>query len=222
MTEQGLSGEYGAASARQRILLMFQLNTPSRAVFDPVLVRDPVYLRLPAAGDYAPWARLREESRTHLVLWEEDWSPEDLSYSAFRRRLKRIERDARRGGGLSLFVFERETRILVGGTTLTNIRYGAARAGNLGYWVGASHARRGYGAAAVKAVLGHAFDTIGLNRVEAACQPENQASRGLLAKCGFRREGCAKDYLKINGRWRDHDLFAITAQEFRNREDTSG
>lgn len=200
---------------------MFQLKTPQRSAFEPVLVRDPVYLRGPAPGDHAAWARLREESRGHLVRWEEDWSPDDLSYAAYRRRLRHFEREARRAAGLSLFVFERESRALVGGATLTNIRYGAARTGVVGYWIGAPYVRRGFGAAAVEAVLAHAFGAIDLNRAEAACQPENEASQRLLARCGFRREGRAKDYLRINGRWRDHDLFAITAGEFRNREDAN-
>lgn len=198
---------------------MFQLKTPPRPVFDPVLVRDPVYLRAPAPGDHAAWAQLREESREHLVRWEDDWSPEELSFAAYRRRLRHFDRETRRAAGLSLFVFERRSLALVGGATLTNIRYGAARSAVAGYWIGAPFVRRGYGAAAVSALLVHAFETIDLNRVEAACQPENEASQALLAKCGFRREGRAKDYLRINGRWRDHDIFAITAREFRMRED---
>lgn len=196
---------------------MFLTKSPERSAFDPVLVRDPVYLRAPAAADYEDWARLREESREHLIKWEQDWAPEDLSVSAYRRRLRLFERDAKRAGGLSLFVFHRSDRTLVGGLTLTNIRYGAARAGTLGYWIGASFLRRGFGSAAVEALLSHAFETLDLNRVEAACQPENVASQRLLRSCGFTREGRASDYLKINGRWFDHDLYAMTARRFRER-----
>lgn len=201
---------------------MLQLKTPPRSAFDPVLVRDPVYLRAPEVGDHDAWARLREQSRAHLVLWEEDWSPEDLSLTAYRRRLRHFSREARSAGGLTLFVFERDSRALVGGAALANIRYGAARTCVLGYWIGAPYVRRGFGAAAADAVLGHAFGAIGLNRVEAACQPENEASHALLAKCGFRHEGRAWDYLRINGHWRDHDLFAITAREYCSRENPPG
>ena len=73
-----------------------------------------------------------------------------------------------------------------------------------------------------EAVAHHAFEAIGLNRVEAACQPENEASQALLARCGFRKEGRAEDYLHINGEWRDHDLFAITRRSFRKRERDEG
>jgi len=196
---------------------MFLTKSPARPVFEPILVNDPVYLRTPAASDYDGWAALREESRSHLVKWEQDWAPEDLSVSAYRRRLRLFERDAKRAASLSLFTFRRADRTLIGGLTLTNIRYGAARAATLGYWIGAPFLRRGYGAAAVEAVLAHAFETLDLNRVEAACQPENIASQGLLAACGFEREGRASDYLRINGEWVDHDLFAMTARKYRER-----
>jgi ribosomal-protein-alanine N-acetyltransferase len=194
---------------------MFQQNTPPRSIFDPVLVRDPVYLSAPRLEDHASWARLREQSRSHLVPWEDDWSPEELDFSFYRRRLKLFEREAARGGALSLFVFARAERALVGGVTLTNIRYGSARSGIVGYWIGKPFVRRGYGTAAVGALTAHAFEAIGLNRLEAACQPDNAASRRLLVKCGFHREGRAKDYLRINGEWRDHDIFAMTARDFR-------
>src|SRR5690606_2261601 len=103
----------------------------------------------------------------------------------------------------------------VGGVTLSNIRYGASRSAQLGYWVGAPYVRRGYGAAAVKALSAHAFETIDLNRLVAACQPGNIASQKLLERCGFTREGLARDYLMINGQWRDHYIYAQTAGDYR-------
>ncbi len=200
---------------------MFQLKSSPRSAFDPVLVQDPIYLRPAEIRDFQSWAILREESRRHLIAWEGDWAPEALQAAAFKRRLKLFAQEAQRGRGLSLFIFHRDSRALVGGVTLTNIRYGAARAATLGYWIGAPYIRRGFGAAAVAAVVNHAMDVIGLNRIEAACQAENTASRGLLLKCGFIQEGSARDYLRINDEWRDHDQFAITAKDFRNREERS-
>lgn len=196
---------------------MFQMRPPAHADFSPILVHDPVYLRPPAIRDHGAWAALREESRAHLTAWEDDWTPEELAISAYRQRVQLFEREARRSRALSLFVFRREDETLVGGVTLTNIRYGAARAGSLGYWIGAAHAGRGYGFAALSAVTDHCLEIIGLNRIEAACQPENTASRALLRKAGFEREGLARDYLKINGKWRDHELYALTQRRYRER-----
>jgi len=197
---------------------MFQLKSPSRSAFDPVLVQDPVYLRRAEVRDFQAWASLRQESRRHLITWEGDWAPEALQPAAYKRRLKLFAREGQHARAISLLIFHRDSRALVGGITLTNIRYGAARAATLGYWIGAPHVRQGYGAAAVTALVGHGVGAIGLNRIEAACQADNAASRALLMKCGFALEGSARDYLRINDEWRDHDLFAITARDFRNRE----
>ena len=90
-----------------------------------------------------------------------------------------------------------------------------AATGSLGYWTGAPYARQGYMTEAVACVLDHAFGRLNLHRVEAACLPHNDASRGLLLKCGFKEEGLGRGYLKIDGRWRDHLLFAILRDDPR-------
>ena len=80
---------------------------------------------------------------------------------------------------------------------------------SLGYWIGAPFVRRGHTTAAVSAVTRFCFERLGLHRVEAACIPTNEASRGVLLKCGFKQEGMARAYLRINGVWRDHILFGL-------------
>lgn len=199
---------------------MFLIKTPARSAFDPILVRDPVYLRAGKLSDFSAWAHVRRESRAHLVQWEEDWASHELTSSFYKRRIKLCDRDMRRGASLPLFIFRREDDALIGGATLSNIRYGAARSSHLGYWIGSPYTRRGYGAAAVRAMLDHAFETIGLNRVEAACQPENAASKQLLETVGFQKEGLARSYLKINGAWRDHLVYAFTAGDYRALDDS--
>lgn len=187
---------------------MFPLKITPGAAFSPYLVSDPVLLRPPEIRDFEPWARLRAESRAHLTRWEDNWTEKDVTLAAFRRRLRAWDRNRRDANGLSLFVFKDDAAIMVGGVTLTNIRYGASRSAILGYWIGEAHAGCGYGARAVGETVRHAFQAIGLNRVEAACQPQNTASARLLSKLGFQREGRARGYLRINGVWRDHDIYA--------------
>ncbi len=194
---------------------MFFSAAPPNPAFNPVLVHEPVMLRAGAIADYPQWLALREASRDHLTHWEENWTPAQATLSAFKRRLKAYAREAQRGGGLSLLSFRQRDGALVGGATLTNIRYGAARSALLGYWIGAPHVRQGYGFAGLSALKAHAFERIGLNRIVAACQPENIASQNLLERCGFVKEGRSRDYLRINGDWRDHDIFAATAADYR-------
>jgi len=181
----------------------------------PVIRGRGVYLRYPRVPDYAAWARLRDESREFLAPWEPSWATDELSKGAFRRRLKRYQHDARLDMAYAFFVFRGEDEALLGGCTLSNVRRGVVQCCALGYWVGERYARQGYISDAVRALIPFIFGTLGLHRIEAACLPENQPSRNLLAKAGFREEGRALRYLQINGEWRDHLLFALLEDEAR-------
>jgi ribosomal-protein-alanine N-acetyltransferase len=174
----------------------------------PAIVGETTVLRAPQMSDHAEWSALRAASRDFLTPWEPTWPTDDLSRTAFRRRVKRYAEDQRSDLAYPFFIFRRSDNALVGGLTLANIRRGCAQAGSLGYWMGASFARQGYMTAAVNAVIPFAFATLRLHRVEAACIPGNGASIRLLEKTGFRREGFARQYLCINGIWQDHLLFA--------------
>ncbi|HVV63205.1 MAG TPA: GNAT family protein [Pseudolabrys sp.] len=167
-----------------------------------------VILRSPQPNDYSEWAALRETSRAFLAPWEPSWPIDDLTRSAFRRRLKRYAEDQRTDQAYAFLIFRAEDNALVGGLTLANIRRGVAQAGSIGYWIGAPFTRRGYMTAAVAALAPFAFETLRLHRLEAACIPGNAASIRLLEKSGFKREGYAREYLCINGAWQDHFLYA--------------
>ena len=180
----------------------------------PSIVNGPVLLRPGEPQDAAEWIALRERSRPHLTRWEPDWRRDDVSVEAVRQRLRQQARERRAGAALPLFAFDRDDGALIGGVNLSNMRYHASCSAQLGYWIGEGYLRRGYAYAAVTAVLRHAFESLGLNRIEAACQPDNTPSRGLLAKAGFEEEGYAREYLYINGAWRDHVLYALTARMF--------
>jgi ribosomal-protein-alanine N-acetyltransferase len=174
----------------------------------PPIVGDGVILRMPQMSDFAAWVELRETSRKFLTPWEPTWPADDLTRPSFRQRMKRYAEDLRTDQAYPFFLFRKDDNVLVGGLALANIRRGVAQAGSLGYWVGAPHVRRGYMSAAVRALMPVAFDVLRLHRVEAACIPTNLASIRLLEKCGFRREGYARQYLCINGFWQDHLLYA--------------
>ena len=188
---------------------------PIRAAFPglkplAVIEGKSVRLRAPMAADYAQWSKLRGDSREFLTPWEPTWASDELTRAAFRRRLQRYKQAERAGTGMMFFVFDRRTDDLVGGCQLSNVRQGAAQsAASLGYWMGKPHAGKGLMTDAVVTLVRHAFDRMGFHRVEAACLPTNTASRRVLTKAGFTAEGTARKYLKINGDWQDHLLFAI-------------
>jgi ribosomal-protein-alanine N-acetyltransferase len=179
----------------------------------PVLVGERVRLRAPVASDYRQWARLRGESRAFLEPWEPAWVPDELDYSAWRLRLGRYREDIAQGSGMPFFIFNSAGVRLYGGITLSNIRRGVAQTGSIGYWIGEQFAGKGYMQEAVRLVVNHAFEGLRLHRVEAACIPTNARSIRVLEKARFRREGMARSYLKINGVWQDHSLYAIIASD---------
>jgi len=178
-----------------------------------------VILRPPRVDDFDQWAALRAESRKFLQPWEPAWAEDELTMPAYRRRLRGYWRDSRDGLALPLFIFDRDSHALLGGINMSNIRRGVAQTASIGYWIGERHARQGFMTDAVKALLRHAFEEMKLHRLEAACIPENEASHRLLERCGFAREGFARQYLRINGRWRDHLLYAILREDWTGKED---
>lgn len=170
-----------------------------------------VRLRAPRWRDYSQWSDLRRVSRDFLQPWEPVWPEDDLERAAYRRRLIAYAREMDAGNAYPFFIFRTSDNALVGGVTLSNVRRGVAQMGTLGYWMGQPYAGQGHMTAALRPLIAFAFETLGLHRVEAACLPDNQASHKLLLKSGFREEGKARAYLKINGSWRDHLLFGIVA-----------
>jgi ribosomal-protein-alanine N-acetyltransferase len=176
---------------------------------EPVLHGDGIILRYPQMSDFAAWAALRGESREFLAPWEPTWAADELSRSAFRRRIRRYQREIRGDQSYPFFVFRKADNLLIGGCTLSNVRRGVTQSAAIGYWIGERYARHGHMHAALTAVLPFVFQVLALHRLEAACIPENEASRALLLKVGFREEGRARRYLQINGEWRDHVLFAL-------------
>jgi [ribosomal protein S5]-alanine N-acetyltransferase len=176
-------------------------------------------LRLPEHGDWRQWSDLREASVEFLAKWEPVWSIDHLSRKAFTNRVYWAQRAETQGTALPMLLIRREDNQLLGALTLDNIRRGPSQAGTLGYWIGEPFARQGFMREAILALTHHAFTRLDLSRMEAACLPENAPSRGVLEKCGFKYEGVAQSYLQINGRWRNHVLYANLRGDRRGRTD---
>jgi [ribosomal protein S5]-alanine N-acetyltransferase len=190
----------------------------TRPMSPELLLRgDGLYLRPATPSDYVAWSRLRAASRSFLEPWEPTWPEDDLTRAAFRRRLRRQEEDMARDEAYSFLIIDNAADELLGGVTLGGVRRGVSQSGTLGYWMGAPHAGKGRMTRAVTTIVDFAFSRLRLHRIEAACIPENAPSIALLERNGFRREGFARGFLKINGAWRDHLLFALVEGDARPR-----
>ena len=201
-----------AAFAKTRpIAFMRGLTFPGGQ--QPVIRGEGLYLRYPRVADFPIWAKLRAESQEFLTPWEPVWADDELTRGAFRRRIKRYQKETRQDSAYVFFVLRESDNALVGGCTISNVRRGVTQCCTLGYWIGAKFARQGYMTNALRTLLPFVFRTLGLHRIEAACLTDNDASKNLLTRVGFLQEGLARRYLLINGAWADHLLFALLKEE---------
>jgi len=178
----------------------------------PELRNADYLLRLPRYSDYRQWYKLRSESRQFLQPWEPSWRSDELTESSYRMRVTRNGQEFSSGLAVSMLMFKSDVTLL-GGITIGYIRRGAAQSCMIGYWMGEVHAGHGHMSAALKLVIPYIFNGLQLHRIEAACIPDNFKSIRLLENAGFQREGLLREYLKINGEWRDHVMFSLISNK---------
>lgn len=160
-----------------------------------------VTIRAVQAADAAAFVAAARASRTLHHPWVKP--PTDAR--AFARYVDRFSPPAHHG----FVVVDAVTGELIGAINLTQIVMGSFCSGYLGYFAFAGHEGRGFMRLGLDLVVRHAFRRLGLHRVEANIQPANRASVALARACGFRCEGFSPAYLKIGGRWRDHERWAL-------------
>ena len=154
-------------------------------------------------------------SKSFLVPWEPSWDASSCSRRAFIRYFKNSNYLANMDRAYSFLIFKIDDNTLLGGINVGNVRRGVAQSASLGYWVGVNHARNGYMKEALQILIPTLFIDLRLNRLEAATLEENVASRNLLKKIGFKKEGVLRNYLKINGSWRNHVLYGLLENDFK-------
>ncbi len=164
-----------------------------------------VCIRRPTPGDADEFIRLARISRD----LHHPWIHPPVHPAAFSAYLTTLRGDRRIG----LLVVRREDNAIVGVINLSEISRGGFQNACLSYYAMAPHARRGYMTEGLRLAIGYAFDEMGLHRLEANIQPENKASQALVRRCGFRHEGFSPQFMAIAGEWRDHERFALLANE---------
>jgi [ribosomal protein S5]-alanine N-acetyltransferase len=169
--------------------------------------RARLYVRPPAAADRDAFiAAMRASRRLHAPWLSMPQTPE-----AYRAYLARSRRET----NAFFLAFRREDDAIVGFLNISEIVRGKLQSGFLGYGAVAGNEGRGYMTEAMQLVLREAFTTLRLHRLEANVQPGNAASSALARRCGFELEGFSPRYLKVGGRWRDHERWAIRAETWR-------
>jgi ribosomal-protein-alanine N-acetyltransferase len=166
-----------------------------------------VHIRSPRPEDEAELTALVRASRRFHV----GWISAAATPEAFAAHLRRNES----ADFESFLIFRKEDGAIVGSANLSQIFMGPFQSAYMGYWAGAPFAGQGYMTEGVGLVLTHAFRELKLHRVEANLQPTNTPSRALVQRLGFTMEGYSPRYLKVGGRWRDHERWAILREDWR-------
>lgn len=170
----------------------------------------PVRLR-PAVLDDAPaLAALAVSQREHLAPWEPERQARWFTEAGQREALEQAVREHAAGRSYA-FVITDDADVICGRLTLASVVRGAGQFCSIGYWIAREATGRGVATAAVGQALQIAFDELGLHRVQAEILPHNHASRRVLEHHGFARYGLAPQYLRIAGRWQDHELWQLLA-----------
>ena len=186
------------------------------------LTAGPLVLRAPRLRDGRVWSEIRMRNEYWLAPWEPSspvsWADRNAvsAWPALHSALKA----AARHGTMLPFMIDYGGR-LVGQMNVSNIVHGALRSCTVGYWVDGAVAGRNITPTALALVIDHCFVQVGLHRVEVDIRPENGPSLRVAEKLGLRREGYYERFLDIDGGWRDHVAFAVTAEELSGARMTS-
>ena len=182
------------------------------------LQHDITAVRPFASGDLSELLELRRRNLEFMAPFEPTRSPAFYSRAGQARELDLDDAAWRVGAGFAFAVLDTsDDDRLIGRVALGNVVRGPWQNATLGYWIDEAANGRGHCSRAVELVVRFAFEHAGLHRVQPAIMPRNDRSKRVVEKVGFRREGLAVRYLEIAGVWEDHELFAMTVEEWRER-----
>lgn len=181
------------------------------------LSHDHVFIRALAHEDAEDLLSYRIRNQEFLQPFEPIRPQSEISLASQIEVIETAIRDFDEGTAYSFGIFLRETEKLIGRVNLSNVVHRAWQNCTIGYSMDQLHNGKGYMTQAVALAISFAFEHAGLHRVQAAVMPWNIGSNRVVQKVGFRLEGLSLRYLQINGKWEDHNIYAITAEEWTGK-----
>ena len=181
-----------------------------------VLRLDEITLRPLARSDARAWQEARRRSAAWLHPWDATPPPGvNARPTSFPTLVRRLRQQARAGATypFAIDVDDGDGPRFAGQVTVNNIVRGSAQYASVGYWIDQAYAGRGIVPRSVAMVIDHCFTTARLHRIEICIRPENSNSLRVVEKLGLHEVGYAPRFLHIDGAWRDHRIFAVTAEE---------
>ena len=172
----------------------------------PKLFTDRLICRLLEPHEAKLMCSFRRENKNHLERWEPLRKPSFFTESFWQAQLRAQLRDFREGVSANFSILDKDEVFIVGVCNYTNIVRGTFQSCQLGYAIAKQFEGQGLMEEALRTTNEFVFSQLGLHRIMAAYLPHNQRSGSLLGRLGFKREGFAEKYLKINGIWEDHVL----------------
>ena len=178
-----------------------------------ILDGNNIFLELPAKKHGRAWVNIRERNHSFIQIWEPKWDKQLLTFAGYKKILKKFTRARKDWRTLIYFIIRKADNVLIGSISLSELNFGAAKSGKLGYWLGKEHAQKGYMTEAIALIARYGFSELNLVRIEAYSMAQNTASIKLLKKCNFTLEGEARSYLEINGFRENHLIFSLLKED---------
>jgi [ribosomal protein S5]-alanine N-acetyltransferase len=177
------------------------------------LVGEKVRLRLLKESDAEEMLALRTRNRAFFQPFQMVQKDENFALEAVAKQLRDAEVETADDRSYWFGIFEDGKQELVGYVRLSNVVRGGFHNAYIGYMLDEDHNGKGLMTESLRLCISAAFGPLGLHRIQAAIMPHNEPSIRVAEKAGFQREGYARRYLKLNGKWEDHYLYAILADD---------
>ena len=168
-----------------------------------------VIIRYPKRRDWKAWVNLRQESYNFLQKWEPYWDINQCNRSSYMRQLKTQRTKAVYDLAYSFLCFRKDNKDLLGGINISNIQRGVIQTCNIGYWLGERNIGYGYMEESIKAIIPYIYEQLKIHRIQAFTLEDNIASRKLIEKVNFKKEGVLREAMKINNEWKDHLIYSL-------------